>query len=573
MTEGHLGERAEPQPRPPKRARRVLLLAAVVGFALPIGAYLWLIHTDGVDMLRADQWYDVRLIGQSYSGHLTLGALWAQHAENRIFVQNLLTLLLAHTTHYNVLFEEYLSAALLTAAAALLILAHRRRTPSTPWLAYCPVAIVLLSIAQWGNTLLGFQVGWFIIMLALAATLFLLDGHVLTRAAFAAAVVCALIGSTSSLQGLFIWPAGLALLLQRRRPKALVLTWIGCSAATALLYFYHWTPALGGGVSYVIGHPLEGLRYFFFAVGDVLGVPIPDAPGLTDYGVLALGVLIVALGVWSLITCGLHVDQTSASPIGAALIWFGLLFAAAITGARTSFGLADAGTSRYATFDLLILMGSYLALLDRPWRRATGRAGRIGALSAMGAVAAILCLQVVVGSAEGVSGARAYRGYEETAAAVTVNIKEAPDGLVENQLAAGYQPASFIRRMAHYAMVHRLSLFSTDVSAYRRAGLPVDRTPPTTTVVKPMDGAVLRGAVFLVASATDKFGVAGDELEFSGMGRTDVLIGRAVATPFGWLAGWNTTNVPDGHYTLQSVAHGSTGLVGISRGVVVTVDN
>jgi hypothetical protein len=77
--------------------------------------------------------------------------LWAQHGDNRIFFQNLVTLLLGHVVHYNMIVEEFISAALLIGAMAVVIITHRRRAPRIHWIAYVPVAIVLLSVAQSGG--------------------------------------------------------------------------------------------------------------------------------------------------------------------------------------------------------------------------------------------------------------------------------------------------------------------------------------------------------------------------------------------------------------------------------------
>jgi hypothetical protein len=45
------------------------------------------------------------------------------------------------------------------------------------------------------------------------------------------------------------------------------------------------------------------------------------------------------------------------------------------------------------------------------------------------------------------------------------------------------------------------------------------------------------------------------------------------ATTVGWLAVWNTTSVPDGTYTLRSVASYAGGVTGVSSGITVTVAN
>jgi Bacterial Ig domain/Bacterial Ig-like domain len=51
------------------------------------------------------------------------------------------------------------------------------------------------------------------------------------------------------------------------------------------------------------------------------------------------------------------------------------------------------------------------------------------------------------------------------------------------------------------------------------------------------------------------------------------VIAMATPTYYGWLAVWDTTTVPDGTYTLQSVAYDAAGNSGRSTGIRVTVDN
>jgi hypothetical protein len=558
------------------RARTPFILGLTsLGFLVPITLYFWLISADAIDMLRADQWFDIRLIQHSSTGTFRFGMLWSQHAENRIFFQNIITLILAHASHYDVIVEEYISAVLLVGAAALVILTHRRRSPSTPWIAYCPVLIILLSVAQYGNTLYGFQISWYLIVLSLSVALYFLDRPDLTRIAFCAAVIAGVVASFSSLQGLFIWPVGLLLLLQRARAKWFVLGWVAAGSVSAGLYFYNWNAQQGGTVSDAIHHPVETLKFFFFAVGDVVGIQISDVPHGDQYWVFALGIVIVGVAVWLLFSFGIRVDESSARPVGVALIWFGLLFAAAISGGRIPFGLSDAATSRYVTFDLLILVGSYLVILDRSPHKASRHTHNIRGLSGVTAVVAILiCLQVIFGTGNGVSGARSYRDYEVTGAIVTANIQRAPNGLVANQLGAGYETAGFIRRMAGFARMHRLALFSTTgVAAYARQSLPVNRTPPTTSLVKPPAGETLRGNVFLLATASDFFGISKVEFILNGQNGHSTILSPGAKIPYGWLGAWDTRTVPDGAYSIRSIAYAPGGLTGGSHWTAVRIAN
>ena len=143
-------------------------VATFLGFAIPAASYLWMIHADGVNVVFGDQWDDVALIGHAYSGTLHFSTLWSQHYENRIFFPNLIVLALAYTSHFNVVTEEYLSALMLFGATALVICAHKRRSPERRWIWYCPVAFLLLSLAQAGNALWGFQMAWYLVLLMVA---------------------------------------------------------------------------------------------------------------------------------------------------------------------------------------------------------------------------------------------------------------------------------------------------------------------------------------------------------------------------------------------------------------------
>ena len=241
-------------PDPPGTVARF----GIYALALPAVALLWFIHRYAVNMIFADQWHDIHIIALSHSGTLTLGDLWAQHGENRVFVPDLLVLALAHTTHFNVVYEDYGSGILLIATAALLILAHRRRSPSTPWIYYFPVVIVLLSLNQGTMTLWGFAVSWYLEIFALAAALFLLDRVALGWLGLAGAIAVTIAGAFSSLEGLLIWPVGLLLLYHRRRGRAMILAWITAAVVTTGLYMFHFdfTTAGTGTKSFVLTHPV-----------------------------------------------------------------------------------------------------------------------------------------------------------------------------------------------------------------------------------------------------------------------------------------------------------------------------
>jgi hypothetical protein len=93
----------------------------------------------------------------------------------------------------------------------------------------------------------------------------------------------------------------------------------------------------------------------------------------------------------------------------------------------------------------------------------------------------------------------------------------------------------------------------------------------TTSVLLPSNGATLTGSTFLDASASNATSVL--FLLFGGSyGYAAPVICTATLTLYGWLCYWNTTTVPNGSYTLLSLASNSGGYA-FSSGVSITVHN
>jgi hypothetical protein len=103
------------------------------------------------------------------------------------------------------------------------------------------------------------------------------------------------------------------------------------------------------------------------------------------------------------------------------------------------------------------------------------------------------------------------------------------------------------------------------------AVLPFVSASPVTHVVTPASDEQLEGHQYLVAIASATLGINKVVFHITGEGRN--LVENAATFPYGWLGRWNTTTVPNGTYTVHSVAYGVTGQVTTSPGVVVRVRN
>jgi hypothetical protein len=589
-----------PTPRMPSSVRLALNGLAILVFLFAVVVALLFIHRFAVNMIYYDQWADVDLIRHAHNGTLSFGELWAQHNENRIFFPNLVVLLLAYTTHFNVVTEVFLSGVLLIAATALLIVAHKRRSPAVPLIWYGPVALVLLSLIAVEPLLFGFLICWTLVLVALAAALYLLDRPDLTSMALSGAVVAAVVGSYSCFEGLFIWPAGLVLLYLRRRSRSHLLVWIASGFVTGVLFFIHFDfVATAGKESSVLQHPVVALEFFFSSIGNVVGTQF-NTPTAQNSGVLLLGILIFVIAVWALIQ-GFHRTDSGGSPIGVALICFGLLFVAFITLGRSQLGLASA--SRFSTWELTIWVGAYLALLGRParqtspyrsrwmdllngWKTFTQRqqGGPDGApawarpfvqladMVVCLVLALCILLQLTLGSEGALLNARGWRGEEISIADVTANIPNASDPLIQNTLGA-YSP-DFLREMAAFAKSDRLSLFATGSAAdYSRQGLFPSLLISVTGPLPGgrMSGTEVLGANVLEAGATPTS--ARVQFHLSGTSQGDAVIATATPTFYGWLARWDSSTVPDGVYRLRAVLQRSGRADTSSAPVIFVVAN
>jgi peptidoglycan/LPS O-acetylase OafA/YrhL len=97
---------------------------------------------------------------------------------------------------------------------------------------------------------------------------------------------------------------------------------------------------------------------------------------------------------------------------------------------------------------------------------------------------------------------------------------------------------------------------------------------PVMKVVKPSNGATLSGSEILSATSSFGLGITTVEFRFSGGTFHNVLIGgKATFTRYGWLATWDTTQVPNGVYTVRSEVKNATGDQAVSAGVTVVVAN
>jgi hypothetical protein len=97
--------------------------------------------------------------------------------------------------------------------------------------------------------------------------------------------------------------------------------------------------------------------------------------------------------------------------------------------------------------------------------------------------------------------------------------------------------------------------------------------PPTVTMLSPSNGAVLNGTQALAASTSFNLGMARVQFRVTGGRLQKPVMMTAIPIDGFWAMRWDTRNVPDGTYTLRSIASNSAGQSSRSKAVTVRVEN
>ena len=170
-----------PLPADAARAARFDLLIRGIGLAgalaIILGAKLWLIANYGTSTPFWDQWEEPRQIFRPYlTGELTLRGLLAAHNEHRILLTRLVALaVFIAEGRWDPIALTLLNAVIHVAAIGLIVVMLARTLDvGRALLLAAFAAILFVPPFGWGNTLVGFQTQFYLLVLLAAATLWVL---------------------------------------------------------------------------------------------------------------------------------------------------------------------------------------------------------------------------------------------------------------------------------------------------------------------------------------------------------------------------------------------------------------
>lgn len=327
------------------------------------------IHTYAVNVPRWDEWDFVPLIRLWYEGRLTLGEVFAQYDEQRLFFPRLVMLAGVLLARHDVVLHMYGSWLLLTITGFALFLIYRRSIPgitgSLAW--FLPVPWLLYSLRQRDSLLWGWQIQWYMATTFCVLAVYLLDSTNRLGVRLMLAAMSGVVASFSLSAGLLTWPAGLALLLWRIRSTeagrriayaCLAAAWAVVGFAVFLVYFKDYrAPHFQPPLDLYLAQPLAVLYFGVLAIGGTLSMERAHA---FAFGLLLLPCFALALRSYWRARPG--TGPVSGAPL--ALMIFVLLFLGQLIVGRSWLGADKALDSKYTPVTLLGLVGIYLTILS-----------------------------------------------------------------------------------------------------------------------------------------------------------------------------------------------------------------
>jgi hypothetical protein len=383
---------------------------AFIVLALPALWVGWLVYRYGVDTPWGDEWDSTRLlIEKMQAGTLGFGDFFAFHNEHRIFFPRVLTFALALVTHWNVRAELGLIWVLACVCSLNLWRVAQvtgwRNSRALHWL-MLGTNVLLFSPMQWENLLWGFQIGFFLPLATITASLWV-SPSLRRPFNFLATMLLCLVSTFSIASGFASWFLTAPLLLlsngkpRARAEKSWWVTWVAVGIVSIGCYFHGFArPAAHPVTTAAVEHPLRAIQFILAYLGTPFSGAAPN-PSSIAVGASAALCLLLAACVFYLWRWRRDRTLLAHSLPWVSLAGWALVNAVLTMVGRLGFGSIAATLPRYVSFAIMLPIGLLflVPLIFRHWREQSGissNQSRIGWGLAL--LAAALSLLVVSGT-------------------------------------------------------------------------------------------------------------------------------------------------------------------------------
>lgn len=330
----------------------IVLIVLISIIAAPSIFTLYSIHKYGVNVLFWDEWAMVPLVQKHIDGTITFTDLFAQHSEHRKLFPQIVMLGIIELTNFNSVDEMYFSWIISVLAFSLIIKMYMYGKDSnfsiSSLLMFLPISYLFFTPRQYENILWGIAIEWYMVVLGVIVSVYFLNKAHKVDYNFLIALISGIVASFSTMSGLLVWVLGVVIIIAKNEnKKILLITWGGVSALVYLLYFWNWVHP-----SY---HPkiCFDISYFLASIGSPLVWDLTDS--------INAGALLLIMYIITLSLLLVH-NKTKENIVWISLVLFSLLTSIMLTFGRSGFGVEQAMSSRYTTYTLLGIIGTYIIL-------------------------------------------------------------------------------------------------------------------------------------------------------------------------------------------------------------------
>jgi hypothetical protein len=357
-----MGHKTKPWPDQPELSPLFVFLSRYgdkILALVPLAFLIWVVAQYAVAVPFWDQWELVPLLDKTYHRALTLHDLWAQHNEHRILFPQIIMLLLARLTRWNIHYE--LAVNILLALGIFAVFVHQVKITGRklaavrlPW-AIPAISLIVFSISQYQNWLWGWQLQMFLNLLAVVGGIVLLANEIFSWRRFAASALLGIVATYSFANGALFWPIGLVMLLVvttgAKEKRAGIIGWISIGALTLGTYFYHYQkPEEHPPLGLIFKMPFEYAAYVFKYIGSICAQGLGGDASLDGVFAFVFGLAGIVTFGWA----GVTLVRRKITNVRTLLPYFAMSLysvgSALITGVgRLGYGSDQAMASRYCT--------------------------------------------------------------------------------------------------------------------------------------------------------------------------------------------------------------------------------
>lgn len=336
-------------------------LAAYGVLALPLLFLILLLSNYAINVPFWDQWELPLILEKSAEGNLRFSDFYAQHNEHRLLFPRLIMFVLAKATHWNTYYEIGFSVILAAISFAFLYKILSKTFTRYRYLVSSALMISLLffSPLQWENWLWGWQIQWFMNVLAVIIVIWALTTWQITSQLkkTLVAAAAALVATYSLGSGFVIWFIAIPVFILNKELRKYTPLW-GLLAILSIASHYigYVDPAYHPSKSIFLHQPVQFIHYFVVYIARPIVFDYLLSPKIA--GILFAGIIIVA---GYLLKTHRKVYTRELLP----WLCFGLYgaMAAASTGvSRLGLGVEQAYSNRYVTLSNFFIMAVIVGL-------------------------------------------------------------------------------------------------------------------------------------------------------------------------------------------------------------------